>query len=497
MREITGNVLEKLCAVILFLFGLYIAVFSFTGQGWSDTVSAAFIAAGAAICLALLALWAAVCRRWDERFLFRLLLVLWFLCVEAQVLIALKMQVDPDVDLVHIYKQVVSMVKHHTDVFGDTGYFQFYTNNIPVGMLLYRVFLAASKLMGHPVPYRLVGGLFNVAMIWLAFFFIYQILRLMCPVRTRIFTMGVLLLNPVFYAYASYYYTDTMSLPFLAGGAFFLLRAWKSRREPAAWLLAFAGGVLIFSGFRIRITCLFILLAFLPAAWSDAYKTRRLAVTAAGAAAAFVVVWALYTPLYHHQFPYDTTDTQVPFTHFLMMGSHGRGIYDSNDVKFTLSLPTKKEKTEKTVQKWIENLKANRLAGNLQLLRTKEEIVWGVGTRGYYQYTKKVTQPTRVDQWITGDRSGVFRGYMQAYNGFFFAFLALGIAAGWKKKVFFHRVLLFYWAGAVLFYCLWEAHPRQAVSYLPLLTLLGVPFFARLMGEGQALGKNRGRRGTR
>ena len=42
------------------------------------------------------------------------------------------------------------------------------------------------------------------------------------------------------------------------------------------------------------------------------------------------------------------------------------------------------------------------------------------------------------------------------------------------------------WLGAVMFYVLWEAHPRQSVSYLFLMTMLLIPLFEVII-EGRLL----------
>ena len=98
-----------------------------------------------------------------------------------------------------------------------------------------------------------------------------------------------------------------------------------------------------------------------------------------------------YTHLiYDYHVPFDTSEREVPITHFLMMGSHGNGTYDNEDVKYTKSIQNPEERKQKTWNAYVENLKNNGIAGNVKLL-LKKEAVWGIGTRGYYQYIKAVS----------------------------------------------------------------------------------------------------------
>ena len=85
----------------------------------------------------------------------------------------------------------------------------------------------------------------------------------------------------------------------------------------------------------------------------------------------------------------DTYDSAITIEHFLMMGSHGNGTYNVKDMRFTRSFPTHEEKVENNKKVYLEHLRENGVLGNLKLAIRKEAIVWGIGTHGYTQYTKK------------------------------------------------------------------------------------------------------------
>lgn len=75
---------------------------------------------------------------------------------------------------------------------------------------------------------------------------------------------------------------------------------------------------------------------------------------------------------------------------------------------------------------------------------------------------------------------------MQAYNSLFLsAILAsmLAVLLIRKQKRILTCVVAIDWLGAVMFYVLWEAHPRQSVSYLFLMTMLLIPLFETAVGR--------------
>lgn len=58
----------------------------------------------------------------------------------------------------------------------------------------------------------------------------------------------------------------------------------------------------------------------------------------------------------------------------------------------------------------------------------------GIGASGYSQYVENVVEQTPCYDWMVGEKSGLFRAYMQAYNIVLFALILLGTVTMISKK---------------------------------------------------------------
>lgn len=389
-----------------------------------------------------------------------------------QLYIAFHMQLVPKVDLSHIYDQCVEMLDTGNVRLTDVKYFGLNTNNIPITIVVYWVFRVARG-MGLE-NYRLAGGIFNVVLLFFVYWAAYFMLKKITDIQTTAVVMCLLLANPAFYGYASYYYTDTVSLFFTMWGACLMLYAagkqnrWK---ETVSFLLA---GFLIGLAVQIRVTSIFIIISAAVCALVKGHW-RKLAGYGALFLAGFFLFLLLWSRLYAYHVDFDTKDSSITVEHFLMMGSAGRGTYNVDDMKFTRSFDTHEEKVENNWKVYKQRLRENGLWGNLKLALTKEAVVWGVGSRGYSQYTQYVVEETACYHWITGEKSACFRAYMQAYNIILFSVILLGLLNARKMGRMDMLILSVYWGGALIFYLFWEAHARHSLSFLPFLTMLAVP----------------------
>jgi len=395
----------------------------------------------------------------------------------VQIVIVIHMKVIPKVDLKHIYNQVIDMLELNTMKFTNEKYFSFYTNNIPIGIVVYWIFRIAETI-GF-TDYRLVGGIFNVFMILIIYIFAYKLLRRMTNERVSFIVMFVVLTNPIFYAYASYYYTDTISLGIMLPSVYFMFVALKENYSIKKCGLYIVAGILIGLAAQIRVTSIFIVLAIvvflvLKQQWKELIKSGSSLLLG------LLVFSAIWNGIYDYHIDFDTTEKAVPIQHFLMMGSKEKGTYDDDDVKFTRSFKTHDEKVENTTKVWLERIKENGIIGNIQLVAIKEIVVWCIGTRGYLQYTQFVEAENICYHFISGQRSIYFRSFMQAYNVVLFLLIGLGIWSDKKEKRDEMLILSIYWAGAIVFYMFWEAHMRHATSFLVLLTMMIIPLMERV-----------------
>lgn len=391
-----------------------------------------------------------------------------------QLYIVFHMQLIPKVDLSHIYKQCVKMLETGSAQITNTKYFGFNTNNIPITILLYWVFRFSDSL-GFS-NYRLAGGIFNVLLLFVSYVLIFLMLKKNTSMRAAAAVMLLVLANPAFYAYAPYYYTDTVSLAFTISCTYLILcgmgQEVKWKKIVAFVLAGFLMGIAV----KIRVTSIFIVIAVVVCLCFRR-QWRKLLQCAVPFLCGIVLFLMLWNKIYAYHVNFDTSESSITVEHFLMMGSTGRGTYSADDVKFTKSFDTHEEKAENNRRVYKQRICENGFFGNLRLAVIKQAIVWGIGAHGYSQYTENVKEKTACYDWITGEKSACFRAYMQSFNIVLYIVIMLGLFKARKRDSICMLVLAVYWGGALIFYIFWEAHARHSLSFLPFLTMLSVPLF--------------------
>ena len=428
----------------------------------------------------------------------RILGIVFFVCFFAALIsIVVTIQVCPDVDLNHSYDQALSMLKKKTHVFTYGEYFSVCTNNIPHGMFVYWMFFIGKKL--GVSNFRLLGGCCNVVGIMIAVYCLTGIVRRCFSKRAAFFVLCVLAVNPVLYAYCPYYYTDTLSLPFLAGGAYLLVIGLTDmdKKIKSSICLLF-GGLTIGLATTMRVTSAFFLIAILvyglfsvkfKKPFKDRFKAcfEKVLTFLLCVAIGFILSRLVYYTFYNAQIDFETRDSARTATHYLMMGAKGNGSYDDGDVAFTSSFDTHEEKVENNMRVYRERIKNNGFSGNLKLIKEKETLVWGPGTHGYLQYIRYVTEESALHQFIMGENSKVFLNYCFAYNMGFFILMIISLLLRGKdaKASGIVNILAIYFCGAVLFYVFWESHPRHSMVFTIMCTIL----FGQICNIGKNIGK--------
>ncbi len=418
--------------------------------------------------------------------------VLLFFCILItfllQLSIACNMKLVPKTDLSHVIDQCIWMLENDSILLSDADYYGFYPNNIPITIVIYWVF-RLGKTLGF-TDYRMVGGVFNVLLLLITYLSANYMLNCYVSKKTRTFVMLLLLTNPAYYAYASFYYTDTVSLAMMTAGAALFVAGVRRKKKAAALVLFVLSGIMLMFAAKLRMTCVFLPVALavyylLRGQWN--YLLQRFLPALLGIAV-FAVLWG---GIYRVHVSFETTDTAAPVTHWLMMGSNAAkcGRYNAKDVRFTRKLATHEEKVEKTTRRWVKRVKKNGVAGNMLLILKKELRVWGIGPHAYTTYTKNVVEENIYFEIFNGKYGDFTRAFMQAQTILLLTAMTAGLFILFRRPEANGELLLFaiYFGGGLLFYVFWEAHARHSVSFLVFLTFLTIPAVQRVFGEENQL----------
>ena len=193
--------IEKLIRCILILFCIFVILVSLVEPFLVSDTKPVFCLAAAVVYSFMLFGFYSFCKSRPENFLNKAVYAAIFFAFALQLIIVFQMQVVPRVDLSHIYDQCMEMLENDTVYLTDQDYFGFYTNNIPLCIVIYWVFRAACALGFQ--NYRIAGGIFNVILMLEVYLLSWRMLKRLANMRTASFVMFFILTNPVYYAFSS------------------------------------------------------------------------------------------------------------------------------------------------------------------------------------------------------------------------------------------------------------------------------------------------------
>lgn len=382
---------------------------------WSEDYSECELLVMTAIYVVVLVVAVMAIRRIPDRMLSVLVAAMLVCACLIQIYIVHEIQVRPSTDLSNIINQNRELIKNGEHLFTDVEYYSLYSNNIPLAIVIYWVYWIAD-ILGR-TDYEFAGGLFNVAMNMLTYICSYRIVRRYRGHRTSVIFLFFLITNLTLYGYASYYYTDTVSLGMtMAAVDLFLTGASAENRYKRTILLS-ASGFMMLLAFRIRATSIFILVAALVYAVLR-MQYRRAIRFALPVIAGVIVASACYSGLYHYHINFDTTDTAAPWQHWVAMAANPEtgGGFNAQDVAETQAQPDHQSKVEYNVEKWKSRVLNNGLSGNVELILNKEKHVWSYGCKLYFVYLELVKDQRPLYEWMVGDQSHYFKHMMMAQN---------------------------------------------------------------------------------
>ncbi|MDR3364256.1 MAG: glycosyltransferase family 39 protein [Clostridiales Family XIII bacterium] len=298
-------------------------------------------------------------------------------------------------------------------------------------------------------------------------------------------------------------YTDTFVMPFVALFLLFFSKLWRKEslaegcaRRPALWaflLGASAAGIyLIKFSALVFLIAIVILGAFLLFKNRSRETLRKTVVLAAVFAAGVFVCLGAYKAYEQNQdiLVFDN-DTQIPLTHHIMMGMHGTGGFNYDDVLATLSFPTAEEQKAFHYGEIKRTLKEYGLQGAIRFYAQKYELNISDGTMLHWMgYDWQPEMPEgRLKDFLKSafypdfPRFGNYRFYSQAV----WAATLLLAAAAYRKKGFAATMLRLTLLGALLYLLIFEGgRTRYMIQYLPcfmMLAALGLQSVGGFLGN--------------
>ena len=359
-------------------------------------------------------------------------------------------------------------------------------------------FWLSCMIIFFKVIHRIVPVLSKRAMKWasmvmtatlaqISLTLIYQTARMWMREIHAFFTGCIAIFFLPFYLYAGYSYTDTPSM-FLSALILFLssvLIKKKMKKWQQILCLVLLGMVLAF-GFRLKVLVVIQAIAllielFLSGSGKNALVKKLLAV--ALVLVCFVPSYLLCEKVANHYMVVtdELSDRyELPLTHWIMMGLHGRGGYEASLLAYSESFPSYAEKKEGIARKMNEMMQEMGSGGFLKhIFVDKLRFTWADSTmRGDWFGTRKPRRQGML--WNIMDLEGKNHKVAWEYTCPYWMLVLIGMAlSGWyaltKKPdpdsdspdlFAIGRLALL---GLFLFLSIWEANARYAFCLMPVM----------------------------
>ena len=354
-------------------------------------------------------------------------------------------------------------------------YFAKYTNNTMYVLMLRRVLNCFKFLSPTEIYYALtcVNAVFVLASAVFCYLGIKRFAKRETAYKFLILTM----LCPLTYILPFWVYTNTFCMPFIGIQIWTLGCIVKPKCKYTRIIagIVFAAATVI--GAYLRPVVAIPAIAVAICAFIKIIISRNIRYCISSIIAVIITSVVIFIPVNTViNNASATPDTAFPVTHWLMMGSHGMGDYNSEDVEFTESFETKDQKTAANIEKIKENIKSNGIIGNAKLIFTKLAICWSDGSADYTMRMSQDLEYSTVYEFIGGNRADLFLLICQAWRA---AILLLGLICVInmiknKNVSLFRFFIVLSLLGAIIFYIVWEVKQSYSIPFLPFLTLLAV-----------------------
>ena len=385
-------------------------------------------------------------------------------------LIGLLLPISSVTDLSHIIEYVNRMFS--LDSLTITGsYFSKYTNQIP--LLIFTYFFTKIGSIFGCTNVVLMGTIFNALFMAIMASFIYLTGKELKDEKTGLLALIFTVINPIFYLYSSYFYTDTLCMPFAIIGLYLAIKCIKADNIKKKILFGILSGLIFFIGLKIRIVVVILLIAILALILINKEIKHKLKIYLA-------LLIGLAVGLLGFKVAYSCFDINLnsneafPITHWLMMGLNEEhtGGYNGYDHDLTFNEETYEEKKEANIEEIKTRLKELGPIGLIKLEGAKIARTWSSGNYGVYAKLNNTSDGTGIYEYLGGyGNTNIFLKYsLQILKTYISCMILLGLITRFRKKdTTYHYEDIIYIAlfGAILFYILWEAAQRYSLSFLP------------------------------
>ena len=287
----------------------------------------------------------------------------------------------------------------------------------------------------------------------------------------------VCLFNPYFYLMVNWTYSMTFSLPIMMGIMYIALRLKKAEKRLEVIALGLFEGGLLGVGFSIRPTTVFPLIAavlvWFPFRIKDIIN-RKIIIRVLCIAFSCILMLSFVNFQVDKHFG-KIRHLNMPLSFWLMMGSHGDGVWNDEDLDAMMAIQNPQEKAKYALEQTLRNYATLGIDGTINLWYRKLIIAWADG--GFFYWAPSVSEGNTLSEYLRGSgaRNQLAKIYSQAFRLLMIVgFLLACIVALHKGKIpeiiLIMMITIF---GCVAFHSIWETNTRYSIPFiLPMLVVV-------------------------
>lgn len=379
----------------------------------------------------------------------------------------------PTYDLSNIIGEVELMMKNGGK-FVSEEYFARCTNQVPVTILLYYIY-NLGKIIGF-TDLAFFSMLVNALFISITALFTYLSVKKLRNHSTALMILIFFVLNPIFYIYTSYFYTDVLCMPFASIAIYLYILSEKSHNTKKKFIAIFFSGLFIAIGTEIRVVVAILLIGIIMSIILHKKIGYETIINTIIIIIGFIIGISLYMLISKPFGVIKNKDLELPIYHYVMYSLNEKydGRWNIEDYMYTYSQDTHSKKVEANTNMIKKRLKSLRLKGWILLSKEKLAVNWSNGTYDYFPKFLNVKRINKLYEYIVGNKKIFVMYYCQICKATTMLLFMLAVINKLIKKEKDNDDSAIYISmfGAFVFYLLWEVSERYSLTFLPWILLL-------------------------
>ena len=357
-------------------------------------------------------------------------------------------------------------------------YFGWFSNNYFLTIIFAQIY-KVLHLCGFDnsfLPFIIVNGI----CLYFSNYLAWKIVKKNVGAKSATKLLVLLTLNPVLYCMMFWVYSATISIPILLGIIYCGLAIYREDSVKKIIFLAAVTGILASVSYYIRPTSLFPLIAIMGlsilAIVKKVVSLKKIVYAIIPLAVCLILSAKIIGVACDSRFS-NVSSNAFPYTHWIMMSSHGSGTVSHKDQIYTASFESKEEKKKANIEQIKKNYGKLGIDGTLKFWYKKIGKTFADGESQCGSRLRTDMKMGETQQLISGRYSEVFSLYCDGFRIVTFLLIIANLIWAIIRKEMSPLLLIsaVTYFGGILFYCLWEIKASYSVPFLLVMLILATP----------------------